>query len=285
MMSNVLTRCLVMLAVMSSLFAAVTIGCMGHEQVLRTRDGKLVGFERMIEDLMNARVVFVGETHKSERDHRSQMNIIGALHSAGVPLAIGLEMFREDSQRALDKWVKGSIGLDEFLKVYYDNWKLPWPLYREVFLFSKEQGIPMVGLNVPGEITEKVFRQGFSSLTGEELRRLPPGISCDVDEQYMEFIRRAYSLHEMRGKGFVNFCEAQMVWDKAMAWNLRRFLESNPGTTVVVLAGVGHSWKKGIPEQMGKLLKVPYAVVLPEVPGRIDRNTALVRDADYILPR
>ncbi len=115
-MSNVLARYLMMLAVLSSLFAAATTGCLGYERVLRTRDGKLVRFKQMIADLVSARVVFVGETHTSKRNHRSQKNIIEALHQSGVPLAIGLEMFREDSQKTLDGWVKGSIDLDGFLK-------------------------------------------------------------------------------------------------------------------------------------------------------------------------
>jgi uncharacterized iron-regulated protein len=259
--------------------------CSGGERILRVSDGKAVTFAAMIEDLRKAKVIFVGETHDSKRDHEFQLAIIKALRRSGVPPAIGLEMFRADSQGVLDQWVDESLDLEKFLKAYYDNWGLAWPLYRDIFLYSRENRIPLVGLNVPADITRKVSSEGFSSLTQEELRRLPPGISCNVDELYMDFIRRAYAAHQARGRSFVNFCEAQMVWDKAMAWHLTEFRNRNPDKMVVVLAGVGHSWKRGIPEHLGEEAKPDYRVVLTETPGRIDRRTVFSEDADYILLR
>lgn len=257
--------------------------CSGNDRILRASDGKAVTFAAMIEDLRKAKVIFVGETHDSKRDHEFQLAIIKALHRSGVPPAIGLEMFRTDSQSVLDRWVDGSLELREFLKVYYDNWGIAWPLYEDIFLYSRDNKIPMVGLNVPADITRKVSSEGFSSLTQEELKKLPPGISCNVDERYMDFIRRAYAVHGARGRSFVNFCEAQMVWDKTMAWHLTEFQKRNPGKVVVVLAGAGHSWKRGIPERMGEAARLDYRVILTEIPGRIDGSTVLSLDADYIL--
>jgi uncharacterized iron-regulated protein len=258
-------------------------GCSSYEYVLRTDDGKTILFREMIEDIRKVNLVFVGEFHDRSSHHQAQLDIIKALNSLGVPLAIGLEMFRADSQKELDRWVEGSSGENEFMKVYRANWNVPWPLYKDIFLYARQHRIPMVGLNVADEITRKVSRQGFSSLGSEDLKHLPPGISCDIDEGYMKFIQRAYTAHRTEGKSFVHFCEAQMVWDKTMAWNLMEFLRKNPQRTVVVLAGTGHSWKRGIPEQVEKLSGPPYKVVLPEVPGLIDRKAVHSPDADYIL--
>lgn len=267
------------------LFLVAAARCSGDNRVLRLGDGKVISFGTMIEDAKKAKVIFVGETHDSKKDHQSQLEIVKALHREGVPLVVGLEMFRADSQNDLDHWVKGTLELREFLKVYYDNWGAPWPLYRDIFLYCRDNKIPMLGLNVAESITKKVSRQGFSTLTDEELRKLPPGISCNVDDQYMDFIRKAYAVHGAADKSFLHFCEAQMVWDKAMAWHIVEFLKKNPGRTVIVLAGVGHSWKKAIPEQMGRLSAFPYRVILPEVPERIGRSTMSVREADYFLLR
>jgi uncharacterized iron-regulated protein len=257
--------------------------CSGADRIFRASDGKTITFETMIEDLKNAKVIFVGETHNSKRDHEFQLAVIRALHRSGVPPAIGLEMFRAESQDVLDQWVGGRLELREFLKVYYDNWGIAWPLYRDIFQYSRDNKIPLIGLNVPAGITRKVSREGFSSLTQEELKKLPPGISCNVDDKYMDFIRRAYAVHSGREKSFVNFCEAQMVWDKAMAWNLTRFQKKSPERVTVVLAGVGHSWKRGIPGQMEELPERDYRVILPEIPGRIGRTDVLSHDTDYIL--
>ncbi len=259
--------------------------CSGDERVLRTSDREGIRLEDMIREVKGSRIIFVGETHDSERDHRLQLDIIKGLDRADVALAVGLEMFRTDSQKELDEWTKGEMGLDEFLKVYGRNWNIPWSLYRDIFLYARDRRIPMVGLNVPEVITKKVSREGFSSLTDDELKQLPPGISCDVDREYMDYIRKAYRIHAAADSSFVHFCEAQMVWDKTMAWNLTEFLKKNPKKTVVVLAGIGHSWKRGIPDQFGKLSGLPFRVVLPEVPEHVTRTTILSQDADYVLLR
>ena len=257
----------------------------GDDRVFRVRDGKIMSFFDLVQDLRGTRVIFVGENHGSKEDHRFQIRVIQALHGAGVPLAVGLEMFRADSQQELDLWVQGDMELGKFLRVYYDNWGLPWPLYKDIFLYCRDKKIPLIGLNVPGEITKKVAQQGFSSLSSEERKRLPAGISCNIDDRYMDFIRRAYAVHGSGETSFLYFCEAQMVWDKTMAWHLVKFLAANPGRTVIVLAGAGHSRKKGIPGQMENLERLSYRVMLPEVPGRTDRSAAGVHDADYLLLR
>jgi uncharacterized iron-regulated protein len=162
---------------------------------------------------------------------------------------------------------------------------VPWPLYRDIFEYARDHQLPLVGLNIPDGISKKIARSGFASLSDEEKKKLPPGISCNVDPTYMEFIRKAYSGHHGHGKDFVNFCEAQMVWDKSMAWHTINYLKKNSNKTMVVLAGVGHAWKRGIPDHLLADSKLSYRVVLPAVPNEIDRESVTTADADYVLLR
>jgi uncharacterized iron-regulated protein len=237
----------------------------------------------MIDEVKKADLVFVGEVHDMMEHHRAELAVIRALHESDTPMAVGLEMFRDDSQGVLDSWVKGKLSVEQFLPVYYDNWRLPWPLYREIFWYDRDHEIPLLGLNIPDKIAKKVAQQGFASLTKVEKKELPPGISCTVDPTYMEFIRKAYAGHAMQDRAFVHFCEAQMVWDKSMAWHLIAYRNKNPGRTVVVLAGVGHAWKRGIPEQVEMESKFTCRVILPLVPDQIEKETVTTRDADYLL--
>ncbi len=253
------------------------------DRVLRVRDGKVITFAGMIEDAKKADFVFIGEVHDVIAHHRAQLAVIRAFHESDTPMAVGLEMFRADSQGVLDSWVSGKLPLEHFLPAYYDNWNEPWTLYSGIFQYARDHEIPLLGLNVPDKIAAKVAREGFASLTAEERKQLPPGISCNVDPTYMEFIRRAYAGHAMHERGFVNFCEAQMVWDKSMAWHLMAYMKKNPGRTVVVLAGIGHAWKRGIHEQVATESKLTYRVVLPLIPDQIDRKTITTKDADYVL--
>ena len=184
------------------------------DNVLRVRDGKVITFNQMIVEVRKVNIIFFGEIHDSIEHHEAELAVIRALHESDTPMSVGLEMFRSDSQDALDSWTRGKSSLEQFLPAYYDNWHMPWTFYREIFWYSRDHEIPLIGLNIPDEIARKVAHQGFASLTEQEKKHLPTGISCNVDTTYMEFIRKAYSDHALQERQFINFCEAQMVWDK-----------------------------------------------------------------------
>ncbi len=81
---------------------------------------------------------------------------------------------------------------------------------------------------------------------------------------------------------FVYFCGAQIVWDAATAWNPLTCIRENPKTKVLVLAGNGHAWKRGIPEQIQRRSRATYCVALPEDPERLNRETATLEDTDFL---
>ena len=140
----------------------------------------------------------------------------------------------------------------------------------------------MIGLNVPREITRQVSREGFSSLT-EEQKGMIAEVSCRVDKEYMDYIKKAFGGHGHGKMNFVYFCEAQMVWDNAMAVHTLDYLKKNPEDVVVLLAGVGHVRKGAVPRQISLRAQIPQAVILPKVEGIIDRQTVSSKDADYIM--
>lgn len=266
----------ILLAVPFMMTAAVC-----HAHTLRVADGTTVDFATLIEDLKGVRLVFMGEMHDREGHHRAQLQVIRALQETGSPVVVGLEMIRRENQGALDLWVAGRMSEDNFLKVYRQNWSM-WPLYRAIFLYSRKAKIPMLGLNLPREITQQVARNGFASLSPQQMGELP-GVRCDVDARYQELIRRSLGGHAHNGAQFLHFCEAQLLWDSVMAQTLLDYLARHPDVTVVVLAGSGHAWKHGIPEQVRRRQSVPMRVLLPEVPGRIGPGNITTDDADYLL--
>ncbi len=279
------TRVLIGLFILSLLLILVLATAMvGTQDVYNVSNRKMISFNQMITDLKKADFIVIGEVHDDLDDHRMELHIIAALHESDVQLAIGLEMFRADSQRVLDEWVGGSLPLSDFLPYYYDNWRMAWPMYRDIFTYAREHKIPMIGLNIPDKIAATVAEKGFASLTDKERQMLPRGISCDVDPTYMNFIRKAYAGHHTKtDKQFLNFCEAQMVWDKSMAANLIDYRRHHPTGTVVVLAGVGHAWKRGLPEQLARDSRYIVKTALPLVPGQIEKATVTVHDADYVI--
>ena len=253
---------------------------LAHPHIMRVADRQEISFEEMMEDLRGVELVFVGELHDHPGHHQAQLEIIKGLQNTGTHPTIALEMFRKDSQKVLDQWVDGGISERRFLRHYEDNWSM-WPKYRDIFLFARDQRIRMVGLNIPRDITRQVATRGFSSLTRKQIQSLE-GVSCNVDPAYQDYIRRAMGIHHNHGDSFIRFCEAQLVWDHAMAKNLAEHLKGGLLRSVVILAGSGHSWKYGIPTQLKNYGEATFRVVLPEVRGRMDRNSVTRAEADYL---
>jgi uncharacterized iron-regulated protein len=237
--------------------------------------------DKMIVDLSGAQVVFIGETHDQVSHHAAQLQVIRELHEAGIPVSVGLEMFRQDGQVNLDRWIAGDMDEDSFKEVYVRHWG-DWHLYRDIFIYARDNRIPLVGLNIPRQLVNQVARRGFDSLSAEQRKDLPLAY-CNISPRYREFMTRTLQGHPLEGTAFEYFCEAQILWDASMALNLEEYLRENPQRTVVVLAGNGHAWKHGIPEQLLRSGEYRIRVLLPEIPGRVDRSTTSLDEADYLL--
>lgn len=269
-------------AFLSILWVAVSAGDVRAEaSFFHVGEDRAVTEAELAQSLASHRVVLVGEHHTDRRHHAIQEQVIRLLHRSGRPVAVGLEMFRRESQPFLDAWVAGEIPEAEFEPIYLRNWNFDWELYRGIFLLARELDIPMIGLNVPPEITRQVARKGFASLDEQQRGKLA-NVTCRVDREYMEFIRRAFGAHAHGNLNFTYFCEAQLVWDSVMAVGTLDYLRDHPESTVVVLAGTGHARKPGIPAQIRKRSDVPLAVILPEIPGVVDADTIGIEETDYI---
>lgn len=246
-------------------------------------DGRQKPLAQLVPELRKNRIVFVGEHHTEPAHHINQLHIIQSLHEAGASVAIGMEMFRADSQPALGKWVAGKLSRRDFKKLYDGNWNFDLSLYAPILDYAREKGIPVVGLNVPREVTRQVARGGFGSLSEDQRAMLDEEIACRVDRVYMDFVKRAYGAHAHGQIDFTYFCEAQLVWDNAMALHALRYLERHPDAVMVVVAGNGHVWKGGIPTQIRKRSGIPHTVIFPTIPRVVEPGLVDVDDADYIM--
>lgn len=269
-------------ALLGLLFSAVVLAGCTHQRFLRVPEMSEVGVPELVGELKRRDIVLIGEVHNRLEHHELQLKVIKAIHEAGAEFAVGLEMFRAEDQSSLDRWVNGDMGEDEFRKAYARNWQVPWPLYKDIFIYAREKKIPLVGLNVSKKIIHKVFKNGFEALGPEELSELPPGLTCDIDQEYEQFIRGAMEEHEMEDSSFKNFCEAQVVWDAGMAKKAIEYLNVNPGLKMVILAGGGHSWKRGIPSQIERRSRFTSVVILPEESKKIAFDSITAKDADFV---
>ena len=246
-------------------------------------DQRLISGPDALAAVEKAGLVLVGEHHTTASHHSAQLHVIRCLDEKGLAVSIGMEMFRRDQQAMLDQWIAGEIDEKDFESIYLDNWNFPWALYRDIFIYARERKIPMIGLNVPKGITRQVARDGFASLSADQRGQLE-GVTCNVTREYRDFIRRAFGAHGHGKMDFIRFCEAQLVWDTAMAIQAANHLEQHPDRIMVLLAGSGHARKMGIPFQFtSRAPTIPVTVLMPHTPGIFDADTLTTDDADFLI--
>ncbi|MGO8991419.1 MAG: ChaN family lipoprotein [bacterium] len=228
------------------------------------------------------KIVYVGETHYLFPDHVMELDIIKDLHKRGRPIAIGMEMFQRPFQKVLDDYIGGKIDEAEFLKgtEYFKRWAFDYHLYRPILLYARSENIPVIALNIPQEIVDKVFRSGLDSLSEEERKSVPSQMDFS-DEAYKDRLKKVFLEHRdienFKTSSFDFFYQAQILWDEAMAESIDQFLRTHPDDQMVVLAGSGHlAYGSGIPKRTARRNGYDYAIILD--------NAALEKGiADFVL--
>ena len=270
-------RCVVIVTIIVNLLPCTM--CQAR-QIIRMSDRHGVSFAQMIDDIKGSRSILIGEMHNDKNHHVMQLEVIKALHDMGIPLAIGLEMFPAQSQGMLDRWNEGKITEQTFQGLYSLYWGEDWLLYRDIFIFARENHIPLIAVNVPKYIMSKVVSQGFAALDLADKKNLPPKVTCELNSKYTELLKQSYLQHAGNKKSFTYFCEAQTLFNNGMAWNMANYLKTNSKMTMVTLTGAWHAVKNAIPEQLEHYQNISSRVIIPEIPGLSIEN-ASENDADY----
>ncbi|MDX2099172.1 MAG: ChaN family lipoprotein [Leptolyngbyaceae cyanobacterium bins.59] len=219
--------------------------------------------EQLLQTLAKARVVYLGEIHDRAEDHQIQLVIIQALHQANPKLVIGMEMFQKPCQSVLDRYLAGEISEAELREQseYDTRWGHPWEYYAPILRFARDQGLPVVALNTPTEVTRQVARNGLESLTPADQRWIPPLAEIRTDNsEYRQWVQEVYlgiAQHQMSSRGFDRFFQAQVLWDETMAEGITQIVKQKPDRQIIVLAGQMHiAYGYGIPDRVARRMGV-----------------------------
>lgn len=253
-----------------------------ESKILDVPSGKIIPFSEMIQGLQNANCIFLGDDITVSEHQIAQMAILKAIYEKNKNLAVGVEMFRNESQYILDQWSTQEIKKRRFVDEFNSNWG-EWDRYKKLFQFVRDNRIKLAGLNISRDILLQVESKGFDSLSAEQLGGLEEGIICDVVPSYQEVMRRMNLYKGMlQEQSFKNYCEMKILGDIMMARNLMKFHNKNSDLTMIVLAGNSHSWKHGIPSRINSEAKKNSKTILFEAEGRVNRNTVTAAEADYL---
>ena len=246
--------------------------------IISTSTGKAVSFTDMVSDLLQSRVIYVGESHTRRADHAAQLKVIEAVFQRHPHLAVGMEMFDRSYQQVLDEWSAGELDERSFLRKtqWYANWRYDYSLYRDILDYVRERRIRLIGLNIPFDIPAKIRVGGIDNLLPQDKRYIPAHIDTTNAAQ-REYLAAVFKEHEFSGHTtFDDFYMAQCVWDEAMAEAVARNLNDD---IMIVLAGNGHiQYKYGIPQRAFRRTGLPFRTIYLDASGRkLDRAIA-----DYI---
>ncbi|MGO9614721.1 MAG: ChaN family lipoprotein [Dissulfurispiraceae bacterium] len=222
----------------------------------------------VIDAVRGQKIIYVGEFHDRPANHEVQLQVIKAMHKENGSVAIGMEMFQRPSQNAINDYIEGRTDEREFLtkSAYFKKWGFDFNLYKPILDFAREAKIPVVALNIPTELSEKVARTGIDSLSPEERKQIPAEMDLS-DEAYRERLREVFKTHkEFEEKNFDYFFQAQVLWDETMAESVNDFLQKNPDYQMIVLAGSGHlTFGSGIPKRTFRRNGFDYKIILNDV--------------------
>jgi len=176
-----------------------------------------------------------------------------------------MEFFQQPFQPALDAYVAGELSEADLLRrtEYFHRWRFDYRLYRPILRYAREHGIPLIALNVPSEIVDKVGDGGLEGLSEAEKAMIPADIDRS-DETYRSYIETVFRMHPNAGDAdFQHFLDVQLLWDEGMAERAADYIRSHPGRTLVVLAGAGHvEYGRGIPQRVARRVQVPAATII-----------------------
>lgn len=247
--------------------------------VLGIEVSKALRLEDIIDRLVDKKIIYVGEQHDRYEHHLTQLEVIKVLKEKGFDIAIGMEMFIHKNQKALDDYIDGKIDEREFLRQsqYFKTWGFDYVLYRDILNFARDNRIPVIALNIPREIVNKVGRFGIKSLSEDEKKELPSEMDM-TDEEYKQRLKETFEKHEESDeRDFENFYQSQIIWDEIMAQRIDEYTKENPSKKMVIIVGGGHlTYSSGIPKRAFRRNNLPYAVIL-------NNDDVFSNIADYIL--
>jgi aminopeptidase N len=234
----------------------------------------------IIPNLAASRIIYVGEIHNKFAHHMNQLKVIKKIHNTGCKLAVGMEMFQKPYQQMVNDFLAGRIDEFAFLNKteYFSRWRYDYNLYKPIIDYLKQQGIPLVALNIQGDITRQVARTGMYDLPDKQKKQLPSDMNFS-NERYRKDLNNMFIIHNKQEdlQDFNYFLQAQMLWDEGMAESAYRFLEEHPEHKLIILAGNGHvRHKYGIPDRLFRRNHEPFTVILQD--EKIEDGIA-----DYVL--
>jgi uncharacterized iron-regulated protein len=240
-----------------------------------------IATESLIDRLGDKRIIFIGEAHDSEIDHKVQLEVIRQLNESGREVIIALEALPAQQNSVLKSWRYGHISESSLIKSYYLNWTVPYPFYAEIFRYAQSERLQLIGLNMTRKKIRALVSQGIDSETINKQDAIK-FTSCEQEPKYARFMQSYWG--ELGHKiAFSRLCDMQRFKDAFMAYQITKALQQ-PESTVVVLVGSLHALKNGIPAIMQRHDWNSYLVMTTARLSELTQAPLTKQQSDLVWP-
>jgi uncharacterized iron-regulated protein len=220
----------------------------------------LIGEVDLVDRLVEARVVLLGEKHDNADHHRLQARILLALVERGGRPVAAFEMITTEHTEAVTRCLAASCGAGKMATaVAWNEGGWPdWRIYKPVLKVALHAGLPIVPASLPEQTIHAIAMSGDADIDAwlsEEMgfaERADPVTHASIVAELEE----AHCGHAPTAM-IDGMVLAQRVRDAFMAESLAA---AQAGGTAVLIAGTGHvRTDRGTPTYLAALL--PRAVV------------------------
>lgn len=208
--------------------------------------GQELTVTQLAQKLAQYDVVFFGEYHDQGEIHKSEIDLLEALHKIkGEKLALSMEMFEVDNQEKLDSFLAGQLDEADFLAT-----SRPWPNYQTDYAplvnFAKEQKMPVVAANVPRFLAAHVAKNNASTagIEAQYQKWLPKATYAPEGAYKDKFYAQMNSPEapmKMPPARLSAVYAAQCLKDDKMAESIAAFSDEHKNMQVLHINGCFHS--------------------------------------------
>ncbi|MCD6565082.1 MAG: ChaN family lipoprotein [Bacteroidales bacterium] len=203
-------------------------------------EGKRVKYQKMLENLEGADIVFFGELHDNPIAHWLQYELTRDLYNIeGENLVLAAEMFEADNQLLMNEYLGGQISEKKFEDEMrlWNNYKTD---YKPLVVFAKENNLHFVASNIPRRYASVVYKKGFEGLEelSDEAKKYFHPLPVPYDSE-VECYKAMMEMGGMGAKANENLPKAQAVKDATMAYFILQ--NRQEGEMVIHYNGSYHS--------------------------------------------
>ncbi len=192
------------------------------------KNSKEVKYSKMIKELKNNQIIFIGELHDNPIAHWMEFEITKSLYdSTASNLILGAEMFESDNQLIIDEYLKKFFDAKKF-EAEAKLWKNYKTDYKPLMDFARDNGLRFIATNIPRRYANMVFKEDFDGLNklSDEAKSYIAPLPIKYDPE-IKCYKDMLTMGGMPAHGMANLPKAQAIKDATMAYFIDKNMEQD----------------------------------------------------------